>query len=788
MASRSSCRTPRPALPRSGPGGRLGYATTVTPSVVVKFDTSSGAQATNYVALMLNGSTTATAQATTPIAGAGMIYGWVDYSSSGTINIYVSTTATKPGAPTVTHAINSPYSQLGSGGKMYVGFSAATGATAAASNLQDVYELEISTDGVPCTCEGDSACSGATPACGVSGICTICTASNSTACTGATPVCDVPINTCVGCLTNTDCTNPTEPICDTSSLACRPCSSAADCGGATPECATAGPNTGECVICIGNSDCSGTTPRCTANNTCVQCLGPGDCGGDTPICSAAGVCEPCGSDADCSGATPACEISGACGQCSSTNSTACAISTDAGTDGGAKRICDYPSGTCVACEFNSDCSGMTPRCDTTYHTCQPCQSNADCVGNLNGPACALYGMKLGSCVICAQDSDCTNPAASKCDTTSNQCVNCLKNADCPAATPECSTADICVGCLSDTDCHSVTKPVCDTSDSQCKPCANDYSATNPSALNCPTAALPACQPAGSPLAGQCGVCSSVNDSVCATEQATPVCVTSTATCGCLVDTNCMTNYYCDTSTTSTGVCTKGCRILDSGIDNCQTGYYCSFAADGGTIGTCTSEPCNSNGDCNTTLPVCDTIVQPHICVQCLNSSDCKNSFVCDQTDKCVECTSSQTQNCLATSKGNACLEPSEKCGCTADNNCGGATSGRVCDTTTQACETGCRGTGGNGCPLPDVCSSKTSAIGQCGAAPKPDASTVTDAGFDAGHDATVAVDGGPQGHVITQSVGSGCSIAWSERGGERAGALGGLLVGLALAVRRRRSR
>ena len=141
----------------------LGYATTVTPSVVVKFDTSSGAQATNYVGLMLNGSTTVTAQATMPIAGAGMLYVWVDYNSgTQVIAIYVSTTTTKPGTANVIHALDL-FTQLGSPAHMYVGFSAATGATAAASNLQDVYALELSTDGVPCTCEGDSACSGATP-------------------------------------------------------------------------------------------------------------------------------------------------------------------------------------------------------------------------------------------------------------------------------------------------------------------------------------------------------------------------------------------------------------------------------------------------------------------------------------------------------------------------------------------------------------------------------------------------------------------------------------------------
>jgi hypothetical protein len=779
-------------------GDDLGYATSVTPSVVVKFDTSLG-NTKNYVALMLDGSTTVTAPTTlayTPMAGAGMLYAWVDYDGTGqTISIYLSNTATKPPTPNVTHALNL-YAELGNAGQMYVGFSAATGAGTTV-NDHDIYELEVSTDGIPCTCEGDSACSTPTPACDASGICVNCVTSAD--CPAATPVCDTPVNKCVDCLANTDC-GATTPICSTSTDTCGPCQSNTDCvGSATGPVCVLPPasNQGACVICASNGDCPAATPRCNASNTCVQCLAPSDCGGDTPICDAEGICEPCASDADCSGATPACEVWGACGQCSSTNTTQCTSSADAGSSGGAdagadsstgmpKRICDFPSGTCVACESNADCSGMTPRCDTTSHTCQPCQTNADCVGNLSGPACETApGMKQGSCVICALNTDCPNPEAPVCDTVSNQCVNCLQDTDCPAATPKCSGADICVGCLTSTDC-SVAKPVCDPSDSQCKACANDYSTTNPGPLSCPTSTLPACQPPGSALAGECGVCSSVNDSLCVTQQATPVCITSSATCGCVNDSDCVTNSYCDTSTTATGVCTPGCRLLEGGVDNCQTGYYCKFGSDGGVVGTCTSQPCNSNANCSAPLAVCDTIAQPHVCVACLNNSDCTNSQVCDTTNKCVQCTTQQTKNCTASGTGSACLS-SETCGCATDSNCGGTTSGRVCDTTKNACETGCRGTGGNGCPSPLTCTSKNSSVGQCETVKTPDAGKGHDAGIDSGRDATTGVDAS-QGQVITQSVGGGCRAAPHEGEGEQAGALGGILLGLALAVRRRRSR
>src|SRR6185312_11127436 len=116
----------------------------------------------------------------------------------------------------------------------------------------------------------------------------------------------------------------------------------------------------------------------------------------------------------------------------------------------------------------------------------------------------------------------------------NLSVTYNSNMDCSSPTPVCNGSNICVGCQTDANCSGAT-PICDTSSSTCKACANDYSASNPGPLPCPTAALPACQPAGTPLAGQCALCSSLDNSACATLPATPVCITSTATCGCVKD-------------------------------------------------------------------------------------------------------------------------------------------------------------------------------------------------------------------------------------------------------------
>lgn len=57
--------------------------------------------------------------------------------------------------------------------------------------------------------------------------------------------------------------------------------------------------------------------------------------------------------------------------------------------------------------------------------------------------------------------------------------------------------------------------------------------------------------------------------------------------------------------------------------------------------------------------------------------------------------------------------PAGVCACSDDTDCGGATSGRVCDQATHECRDGCRGLGGNTCPTTLECSSVTADLGQC---------------------------------------------------------------------------
>lgn len=162
---------------------------------------------------------------------------------------------------------------------------------------------------------------------------------------------------------------------------------------------------------------------------------------------------------------------------------------------------------------------------------------------------------------------------------------------------------------------------------------------------------------------------------------------------------------------------------------------------------------------------------------------------------------------------NACPSSSPKClisgecvatgACDVDADCGGKTSGRVCDA--KLCKDGCRGTGGNGCTTGLVCSSATSAVGTCGA-PPPDAGPPVDAGKDSAvppvadaavpspaKDASVPVPA-PSSTFPRNDEGSlegggmGCATSGSEgpSGGAPIGMAGMTLLGLALVARSRR--
>ena len=172
-------------------------------------------------------------------------------------------------------------------------------------------------------------------------------------------------------------------------------------------------------------------------------------------------------------------------------------------------------------------------------------------------------------------------------------------------------------------------------------------------------------------------------------------------------------------------------------NGCPSGQNCLDIVNG--VGQCSGAMCHNDADCRQPLAHCDLTGGPDgHCVQCLFDTDCDAPLVCDPTKrKCLECTPSNATQCKPELAGSQCLVDG-RCGCLADADCGGVTSGRVCDATVSRCVPGCRGTGGNGCPTEQVCSSTTAQIGRCDAAPPPDG------GADAGRDGSSA-DARPDG-------------------------------------------
>lgn len=95
--------------------------------------------------------------------------------------------------------------------------------------------------------------------------------------------------------------------------------------------------------------------------------------------------------------------------------------------------------------------------------------------------------------------------------------------------------------------------------------------------------------------------------------------------------------------------------------------------------------CNTNFDCTTNAPVCETSSTPHRCTDaCSSDSSCQNASggkdICGESMKCVQCTATKKGACQANGQGSACLA-SGLCGCMSDADCGG----RTCNLATNTC-------------------------------------------------------------------------------------------------------
>jgi MYXO-CTERM domain-containing protein len=248
----------------------------------------------------------------------------------------------------------------------------------------------------------------------------------------------------------------------------------------------------------------------------------------------------------------------------------------------------------------------------------------------------------------------------------------------------------------------------------------------------------------------------------------PVCVSDLGVCGCGGPSDDRSCGAADSGLICSGVggfCVPGCGPTPR--NGCPTGETCLDIMNG--VGQCSGAMCHTDADCHSPLSHCDLpagSTDGH-CVQCLFDTDCDAPLVCDPTKrKCEECVPGAASNpqCKPELAGNQCLTDG-RCGCLADADCGGVESGRVCDATTSRCVPGCRGTGGNGCPSQQICSSMTDAIGRCDAAPSPDGGT--DGSTDGG-----ASDAGADGRDA-----GGSDMGGTDTGGTDAAVPDGGMVG-----------
>jgi hypothetical protein len=497
------------------------------------------------------------------------------------------------------------------------------------------------------------------------------------------------------------------------------------------------------LSCTSDGNCIGGTPACQPLGSCGQCsaTNTSQCSDQTPQCDVpTGLCRGCIRDSECTAdpAQPACQPDGSCRQCSATNSSLCA---------GATPVCDPVSGTCRECviDFNcqnpslpactangvcgqcsatntSQCTGTTPACDLATNTCRRCLDDSEC-GDVT-PACQASG----ACGQCSATNAlrCTGTTPA-CDTATGTCRACRDDNDCSATpdTPACQPSGACGRCSATNKalCTGNT-PVCEVGTGTCRAC----DAAVPT--DCPDPAFPACQPGGS-----CGECSALNSSRCSGN--TPQCdvttgfcrklCTSPADCSGTPTPACLPRGVCGQCFVGeTSLCTGTTPVCDTDVGvcrGCTTDNECGGATPGcQPDGSCKQCSATQQSACTGSTPICN--VATGTCRgPCLTDNDCNGALpACAANGVCSQCSPTNLSQCSANRP--VCLGTGI-CGCSTDSDCGGPQSQRVCDASLGGvCVAGCRGAGGNGCPVGQVCSSPGNAIGRC--------NPITDGGVDAG--------------------------------------------------------
>ena len=304
---------------------------------------------------------------------------------------------------------------------------------------------------------------------------------------------------------------------------------------------------------------------------------------------------------------------------------------------------------------------------------------------------------------------------------------------------DCETSGAVLQCSADTQCALPT-PICDTASHVCRTCT---------ATDC-TGATSVCDPGGA-----CRACTAAD---CAAP--TPECATTGV---------------------SAGQCVQCTSSLDCGT---STNHVCDVAT-----GACVA--CVSNGDC--TSHACDSATRT--CVQCLNDSECDNPTpVCNGSgsdlDSCRACASDG--ECASNTNGHACASAGGCVKCTTTNHTACTGSTPACDQATSTC-VACVGL--PDCPLGDTCDTAThtckspSASGSSGSSSSGGGSgsgggNGSSGGGDGGHGS----DGGADADGAGTGSSGGCTVSNQGRSSSDLAGIGGLVLGLAVALGRRRGK
>lgn len=168
-----------------------------------------------------------------------------------------------------------------------------------------------------------------------------------------------------------------------------------------------------------------------------------------------------------------------------------AASTACKSDGDCLSLglkCDVPSGRCVACLDDAQCtSGARRHCERSLHVCVECLATADCPTRhtcepithrcidacaegdeycpLAGFVCDEYARR---CIECKTNAHCAgSQRGPTCDTAIGMCVECAGNAACPTTKPHCDRrTGKCVGCVTSAECPAGS--ACDPSSETCR--------------------------------------------------------------------------------------------------------------------------------------------------------------------------------------------------------------------------------------------------------------------------------------------------------------------------------